>query len=48
VVASDLPRDLGARLPDAETLLDPAGYLGEAEDIVDTAIAAWTGRRGTA
>jgi 3-carboxy-cis,cis-muconate cycloisomerase len=45
VVVSDLPDDLAARLPDADTLLDPVGYLGEAEGVVDVAIAAWTSRR---
>jgi 3-carboxy-cis,cis-muconate cycloisomerase len=48
VVASDLPRDLAARLPDVEALLDPARYLGEAEDIVDAALASWMGRSGVA
>jgi 3-carboxy-cis,cis-muconate cycloisomerase len=48
VVAADLPPDLAARLPDAATLLDPAGYLGEAEDIVDAALAGWAHAREVA
>jgi 3-carboxy-cis,cis-muconate cycloisomerase len=45
VVVSDLPDDLAARLPDADTLLDPVRYLGEAEAIVDAALVAWASRR---
>lgn len=48
VVAADLPRDLAAVLPDAATLLDPASYLGEAEDIVDAALAGWAHAREVA
>jgi 3-carboxy-cis,cis-muconate cycloisomerase len=45
VVATDLPDDLAARLPDAEALLDPAGYLGEAEAIAGAAVSAWARAR---
>jgi 3-carboxy-cis,cis-muconate cycloisomerase len=48
VVATELPPDLSERLPDVATLLDPAGYLGEAEAIVDAALAAWRVRRKVA
>lgn len=48
VVVSDLPDDLAARLPDADTLLDPVRYLGEVEAIVDAALSAWSQAKGVA
>jgi 3-carboxy-cis,cis-muconate cycloisomerase len=46
VVATDLPEDLTTPLPDADTLLDPARYLGEADAIADAAVASWARVRG--
>jgi 3-carboxy-cis,cis-muconate cycloisomerase len=46
LVATDLPGDLTGRLPDVDTLLDPARYLGEADAVVDAAISEWARAKG--